>query len=100
MGADRRVIDANVFSDAGKMETLNTFARAFKEALGRPVMVTAYLHNKLHANHVWLEAPWVDGTVAVQEYALWRGLGILVIWREGRIVPCNEREQPQVRSIA
>jgi hypothetical protein len=74
-GHDRRVIDANLFSEAGKMETLNAFARAFKEAIGRPALVTAYLHNKLHANRAWIEAPWVDGTIAVQEYARWRGVG-------------------------
>ena len=31
IGADRRVIDANLFSDAGKMETLNAFARASRK---------------------------------------------------------------------
>lgn len=82
VGADRRVIDANRFSSEGVAETINLFARSFKEGIRRPCLVTTYYHDILHnhqMNHwalgLLLGSSELDGVVSVMEYGLKRALG-------------------------
>jgi len=81
-GADRREIDAGRFHSEGTAETINLFARSFKEAIGRPVVASAYYADFIHGhgiNHSALKTlvsqPYLDGVVSVPEYGLFRTLG-------------------------
>lgn len=80
---DQRVIDANAFSSEGVVETINGLARAFKQGMSRPTLVTTYYHDILHnhmTNHFALRRlltqPDLDGVVSVEAgYGLTRTLG-------------------------
>ncbi len=72
---DQAVIDANRFVDAGVTETINLFAKTIKENIGKNILLTTYYPNKLYDLKDWIEAPYLDGTVGVEEYGNWRNLG-------------------------
>jgi Beta-galactosidase/Carbohydrate binding domain len=72
---DQPTIDANRYIDAGVSESINLFAKTIKEAMNKNILVTIYYPNKLYALQDWIEAPYVDGTVAVEEYGSWRNPG-------------------------
>ena len=79
-GRNQRVIDMNRFSSEGISETINLFAKSFKEAIGNNrVIVTTYYNDMMHghllqktAEKVLLENPWLDGVTSVMDYGLCR----------------------------
>lgn len=82
LGSDRRLIDAGRFNSEGVAETINLFARTFKETMRRPVLVGTYYSDISHGhgvNHnalkVLLDQPDLDGIVSVMEYGMFRTLG-------------------------
>lgn len=81
-GSDRRVMEATEFQSQGAAETINLFARTFKEAMGRPVLTSVYYSDFMHGhgtNHCALQTllnqPDLDGMVSVPEYCLFRSVG-------------------------
>ena len=49
-GVDRKLIDANRFTSEGVAETINLFAKTFKEALGRSTLVSTYYADIIHGH--------------------------------------------------
>ena len=73
--SDRQIIDANRFAAEGPSETINQLAKAFKDGIRRPAIVTTYYPNKLFGMETWINQPYLDGIVADPEYGHWRRPG-------------------------
>jgi hypothetical protein len=73
--ADRRLIDTNRYLEAGRVESADGMAEAFKAGFGRPSWVTTYYHNKFWATGLFARQKHIDGTIAVEEYGNWREVG-------------------------
>ena len=73
--ADRQVIDANRFVSEAPSDTLNELAKAFEEGIHRPAIVTGNYSNKQSGMKVWLDQPYLDGTIATPAYGHWRSPG-------------------------
>lgn len=79
-GRNQRIIDMNCFNSEGVSETINLFAKAFKDGIGNNrAIVTTYYNDVMHghflnktAEKILLEKPWLDGVISVMDYGLCR----------------------------
>lgn len=80
IGADQWIIDANAYGDEGVAQSVDTFGRVIKEAMGRDFLALAYFHDLSEfggrsSTRVLLEGKGIDGIVGIPSYSTFRNAG-------------------------